>query len=201
MPYPSAPITLRTSAAQSARLDLSSLDPAVQQLFSASLANSTKKSYQSGVNRYICFRSLFGITSYPTSVRSLSYFVGYLFQEGLLASTVKCYLSAVCHAQISLGLGDPKIGDVPQIESHIKGLRKLSSGRQQSQLPISSVTSVRRGRSFLFTLMVQCCGQRAVCVSCNLLSRLIRLMTGLSTCQWAMYAWITQQTLNTLRYV
>ena len=45
MPHPSAPITLRTSAAQSARLDLSSLDPAVQQLFPAGLANSTKKSY------------------------------------------------------------------------------------------------------------------------------------------------------------
>ena len=137
MPYPSAPITLRTSAAQSARLDLSLLDPAVQQLFSAGLANSTKKSYQSGANRYIRFCSLFGITPYPTSEWSLSYFVGYLFQEGLSASTVKGYLSAVRHAQISLGLGDPKMGDMPQLKYQIKGLRKLSSGRQQSRLPIT----------------------------------------------------------------
>lgn len=102
MPHPSAPITLRTADAQSARLDLSSLDSAVQQLFSAGLANSTKKSYQSGANRYIRFCSLFGVTPYPTTEQSLSYFVGYLFQEGLSASTVKGYLSAVRHAQISL---------------------------------------------------------------------------------------------------
>ena len=113
MPHPSAPITLHTADAQSARLDLSSLDSAVQQLFSAGLANSTKKSYQSGANRYIRFCSLFGVTPYPTTERSLSYFVGYLFQEGLSASTVKGYLSAVRHAQISLGLGDPRMGDMP----------------------------------------------------------------------------------------
>ena len=113
------------------------MDSAVQQLFSAGLAKSTKKSYQSGANRYIRFCSLFGVTPYPTSERSLSYFVGYLFQEGLSASTVKGYLSAVRHAQISLGLGDPKMGDMPQLEYHIKGLRKLSSGCQQSRLPIT----------------------------------------------------------------
>ena len=137
MPHPSAPITLRTADAQSARLHLSSLDSAVQKLFSGGLANSTKKSYHSGANHYIHFCSLFGVTPYPTTERSLSYFVGYHFQEGLSASTVKGYLSAVRHAQISLGLGDPRMGDMPQLEYHIKGLRKLSSDHQQSRLPIT----------------------------------------------------------------
>ena len=71
------------------------------------------------------------------SLNCHSYFVGYLFQEGLSARMVKGYLSAVRHAQISLGLGDPRMGDMPQLEYHIKGLRKLSSGRQQSRLPIT----------------------------------------------------------------
>ena len=68
MPHPSAPITLHTSAAQSTRLDLSSLDPAVQQLFSAGLANSTKKSYQTGANRYIRCRSMFGVGVLPLTL-------------------------------------------------------------------------------------------------------------------------------------
>ena len=134
---PLCPITLRTADAQLARLDFSSLDSAVQQLFSTGLANSMKKSYQSSANRYIRFCSLFGVTPYPTTERSLSHFVGYLFQEGLSASTVKGYLSAVRHAQISLGLGDPRMGSMPQLEYHIKGLCKLSSGRQKSRLPIT----------------------------------------------------------------
>ena len=134
---PLCPLTLHTADTQSARLDLSSLDSAVQQFFSAGLANSTKRSYQSGANRYIRFCSLFGVTPYPATERSLSHFVGYLLQEGLSASTVKGYLSAVRHAQISLGLGDPRMGDMSQLEYHIKGLRKLSSGRQQSRLPIT----------------------------------------------------------------
>ena len=56
------------------------------------LSQLYKRSYQSGANRYIRFCSLFGVTPYPTTERSLSHFVGYLFQEGLSASTVKGYL-------------------------------------------------------------------------------------------------------------
>ena len=76
---PLCPITLRTADAQLARLDFSSLDSAVQQLFSTGLANSMKKSYQSSANRYIRFCSLFGVTPYPTTERSLSHFVGFFF--------------------------------------------------------------------------------------------------------------------------
>ena len=84
---------------------------------------------------------------YHISERSLSYFVGYLFQEGLSASMVKGYLSAVRHVQISLGLGDPKMGDMPQLEYQVKRLRKLSSGRQQSRLPILTTDILRHLRS------------------------------------------------------
>ena len=65
---------------RSARLDLSSLDPVVRQLFSACLSPSTRRSYESGTNRYLPFCTLFGVSSpFPTCERILSYFVSFLF--------------------------------------------------------------------------------------------------------------------------
>ena len=78
---------------------------------------------------------MYGITPYPSCKRSLSYFVGHLFQEGLATSTVKGYLSAIRYTQIVLGLGDPKMSEMPQLDYYTKGLRKLRSGRQRSRLP------------------------------------------------------------------
>ncbi len=52
-------------------------------------------------------------------------------------STVKSYLSAVRHAQIALGLGDPRLADMPQLEYVTKGLRKKTAGKpKRRHLPI-----------------------------------------------------------------
>lgn len=79
---------------------------------------------------------MFGLTPFPTSEQSLSYFLAFLFQEGLSASSVKGYLSAVRHVQIALGLGDLKLGEMPQLEYSIKGLRRLYPGQCRARLPI-----------------------------------------------------------------
>ena len=51
---------------------------------------------------------------------------------------MKTYLSAVRHAQIALGLGDPQIASMPQLEYVSKGQCKLSSqGRTTQHLPIT----------------------------------------------------------------
>ena len=60
-----------------------------------------------------------------------------LFQEGLAASTAKGYLSVIRYTQIALGLGDPKMSEMPQLDYYTKGLRKLRSGRHWSRLPIT----------------------------------------------------------------
>ena len=68
----------------------------------------------------------------------LMYFVAFLYKEGLSAGTVKSYLSAARHAQISLGLGDPNIAGMPQLEFVIKGLKKkATAGQRQTRLPIT----------------------------------------------------------------
>ena len=103
------------------------MDPLVWQLFSAGLADSTRKTYNNH----------FGLTPYPTSENTLSYFVAFLFKEGLAPSSVKSYLSAVRHTQIALGLGDPHLSTMPRLEYFTKGLRRLSSGQSRSRLPIT----------------------------------------------------------------
>ena len=56
-----------------------------------------------------------------------------------MASTAKSYLAAVRHAQISLGLGDPCLGDMPQLEYVLKGLKRNSASVSLARLPITPV--------------------------------------------------------------
>ena len=108
--------------------------PVFQELFTAGLAASTLKAYKTGRGRYNRFCLNHGITAYPT----LSQFVAQLFLDGLKAGTVKSYLAAVRHEQIGLGLGDPHMSGMPQLEYVIKGLqRKAVTGAARPRLPIT----------------------------------------------------------------
>lgn len=72
------------------------------------------------------------------SEATLAYFVAFLYTEGLSPGTVKSYLSAARYTQISLGLGEPNIAGMPQLEFVVKGLKRLSSSRQsRTRLPIT----------------------------------------------------------------
>ena len=71
--------------------------------------------------------------------RNLSLFIAALAQRGLKASTAKSYLAAVRHAQITLGLGDPCLGDMPQLEYVLKGLKRKSTDTVSTRLPITPV--------------------------------------------------------------
>ena len=81
--------------------------------------------------------TLFHLTLHPK--RNCPFFFFFFFVEGLSDGMVKVYLSAVYHAQIGLGLGDPRISDMPHLGYVVKGFRRrfpsLSSGRPQ--LPIT----------------------------------------------------------------
>ena len=114
-PDPSFGATRGAPGYGAARLAVDGLAPVIQELFSAGLAASSLRSYAAGQNRYARFCDRYSISPYPTSEEKLSHFVAYLFVEGLSDGTVKVYLSAVRHAQIGLGLGDPRIPDMPRI--------------------------------------------------------------------------------------
>ena len=69
---------------------------------------------------------------------TLAYFVAFLYREGLAAGTVKSYLSAARYTQISLGLGDPNVAAMPQLEFIVKGFKRhRAAGQKRSRLPIT----------------------------------------------------------------
>ena len=119
-------------------MDVSDLDPIVQKLFSAGLALSTQRTYRSGNSRYERFCSEYNVQAYPTSEKTLTHFVAVLYRDGLAASTVKSYLAAVRYNQIALGLGDPRVGDMPHLEYVVKGFKKSGPSRSsRARLPIT----------------------------------------------------------------
>ena len=63
--------------------------------------------------------------------------MAFLFQEKLSGTTVKNYLAAVRYTQISLGLGDPEMSKMPQLEYVVKGLKRSSAGPKRTRLPIT----------------------------------------------------------------
>ena len=126
---PHFPGSSGTSRGAAARLDITCLVPAVQELFSAGIATSTRRTYRSGSSRYLQFCESFNVTPFPVSESGLSFFVAFLYRQGLSGGTVKSYLAAIRYVQISLGLGDPHTAAMPQLEYVVKGVKKKTAGR------------------------------------------------------------------------
>ena len=123
-----------------ARLDVLNLGPVVWELFSAGLAPSTRQNYRSGTRRYLMFCRTQQIeVPVPTSERTLCQFIAWLHTQHLASSTVKNYLAAVRHSQIALGLGDPKIGAMTQLEYVMRGMKRKTQTTRRTRLPISPV--------------------------------------------------------------
>ena len=55
----------------------------------------------------------------------------------MAGATVKLYLVAVRHTQIALGLGDPHIASMPQLEYVVKGYKKSVGSPSRPRLPIT----------------------------------------------------------------
>jgi len=50
-----------------------------------------------------------------------------------VVATVKFYLSGVRHLQLSLGLGDPKVGDMATLMQHVMRGNKGHSSKEGSE--------------------------------------------------------------------
>ncbi len=95
----------------SAGLDLLGLGAVIQELFSAGLAPASQRNYQTGSRRYLTFCSLARVTPpFPVTESMLAHFVAWLYSSNLASSTVKNYLAAVHHPDISRH-GGPSYGN------------------------------------------------------------------------------------------
>ena len=104
------PSATNLASEQAARLDVARLDQVVHSLYQAGLAQSTQKTYAAGKKRYIDFCEKTAAAPLPAIEKQLCRFVAYLKEEGLRHQTVKSYLAAVRHMQISNGRGIQKLG-------------------------------------------------------------------------------------------
>ena len=74
---------------------------------------------------------------FPLTEQVLSLFVAWLHSRQLAAGKVKNYLAAVRHTQIALGLMGPRMGDMPQLEYVIRGVKRMAQVRTRVRLPIT----------------------------------------------------------------
>ena len=123
-------------------MDLSSLDGAVLLYSSRGVADSTRRTYESGLRRYLSFCYVFGVsTPFPVSEPLLCYFVTFLAQEGVSPATIRTYLAAVRHAQVTRGLPEPReSSSLPRLRLVQNGVRRVraeSGNTQPSRLPIT----------------------------------------------------------------
>ncbi|KAL5510124.1 hypothetical protein EMCRGX_G005615 [Ephydatia muelleri] len=123
-------------------LDLGRLDAVVRELFSAGLAASTRNSYRSWSKRYVDFCGLKSLNPFPIAERTLSLFLAYLYTKGLSGNTAKTYLAGIRYTQIAMGLADPKISEMQQLEYITKGFRsygdvKIDAIRNPSYIEVT----------------------------------------------------------------
>ena len=79
----------RHAPQQQTRLELASLDTVVQGYFEAGLAPSTRRTYQSGINRFYKFCTTYQIpTPLPVTQSTLCYFISALARDRLAYSTI-----------------------------------------------------------------------------------------------------------------
>ena len=90
-------------------LDIRTLDPALHHFCEQGIALNTNKTYQSVLHRFVHFCSLYSIlTPFPVSESLLCYFATHLACQQLSPQTVKVYMAAIRHMQITMGLPEQR---------------------------------------------------------------------------------------------
>ena len=112
----------------------------MERYFRSGLAPSTHKSYDSAKRRFLCFCVQAHLNPLPVSESLLCRYVAYLAEEGLAPKTIKLYLSAIRHLQVSMNLSDPKIGEMARLEQVVKGAKREYAKKnpdKRERLPIT----------------------------------------------------------------
>jgi hypothetical protein len=88
-------------------------------LMEAALKGNTKRTYTSAQTRFLKFCELYSLSSMPVTEETLILYISYLFEEGLTASTIRVYLSAVRSLHVFAGIAYPT--DLLRVKLALKG--------------------------------------------------------------------------------
>ena len=98
------------------------------------IAESTRRTYQSGLKKFESFCSQYALTPAPASSLTLQYFCAYESQS-ISYKTIKVYLSAIRLHHIEKNMPDPT--DDNLLHLVCRGIRRLQGDSQRSRLPIT----------------------------------------------------------------
>ena len=135
-----SPIPTGVGARPQRMLDIPGLENTIRSLYGQGLAQSTSKAYASGKKRYLEFCRAAVVDPLPITERTACLFVGHLAEAGLQPASVKSYLAAIRHWQISAGLPDPVImSSFPRLTYVLKGLQRVwaTTHAPRHRLPIT----------------------------------------------------------------
>ena len=96
---------------QSTQLAITYLEGLATELIDNSLANTSRRSYSSAQKQYLQFCERLKFNPLPATEWQLVLFVAEVGQR-LCHSSVRSYLSAIRHMQITAGLGDPLVNSL-----------------------------------------------------------------------------------------
>jgi len=113
-------------------MDLTPLAQSFHRYFQEGPAPSTQKTYQAAMKQFTTVCTTFG-THYPFPLTELllSYYAVHLADQGLAPQTIKSHLAALHHAQISMGLSDPR--DHSSMAPAQKGAGRQASAKSASR--------------------------------------------------------------------
>ena len=116
-------------------LDVLKLDTLAKKLFNKGLAPSTTRTYASAKQRYLIFCYTYNIPPLPLSKIKLCRNISYLSAQQLKYQSIKCYLSAIWHLQISHGFADPfSLCVFSRLEYVLKGICRSPTPSSDYQL-------------------------------------------------------------------
>ena len=116
------------------------LGESVREYYIQGLAPSTVKSYASAKSRFVQFCHNINQPCIPVSETLLCLYVSHLANENVSASSIKSYLSAIRHLQISGGYQDPHIGDMPRLSQVLRGIKIAQSKQMTGSRPRLPIT-------------------------------------------------------------
>jgi hypothetical protein len=102
---------------------ISDIDLHVERLIADGISRNTKKTYTTGVRRYLGFCTQMGLDPYDPSESTWLRFIGMMSVQKLLVRTITTYLSGVRTWMVSIGLHAPSIY-TPRVSLMIQGMNR-----------------------------------------------------------------------------
>ena len=114
----------------------------VQRYFEHGLAESTRRTYQAGIKKFVNFCAMYN--PLPVSQSVLCLFITYLANLGLAYGTIRTYLAAIRYLHISRDLPERRSTPMPKLSLVERGIRRTKSSELSGRQRLPIIPSILR---------------------------------------------------------